>query len=90
MIPTVLLPGLLAGVLLGHRAPGRLLLVGGVVAVLFGLAVGISDDSLSTFAGGTALSAVNVAVGALVGTALRAALSGLLPGDGRPRPSSSR
>ncbi len=71
MIPTLLLVGLLAGGFLAEQRRLRLAVVGAAVSLSWGLAVGLTAASLSTFVGGTALGALNVAVGVVVGAGIR-------------------
>lgn len=83
---------LIAGLLLGgpfHRSPRPALAVALAASVLWGVGVGVANESGTTFVGGTLLAAANVAVGMLVGGVLRAFAAALgqrqLESD-RPRP----
>ena len=68
MIPTVLLAGFVAGVLLHAKAAA---LVGLVCAVLWGLFDVSDSGSFGTFVGGVGLGAVNAAIGVIVGCTCR-------------------
>ncbi|MBT5138361.1 MAG: hypothetical protein HOH36_06245 [Acidimicrobiaceae bacterium] len=67
MLPTHLLAGLIAGVFMRDQPSTRLALTfGGVLAVLWGVVVGIGALSPAVFVGGFLLGVANFAVGAMV------------------------
>lgn len=66
MLPMHLIAGLLLGGLV-HRSPRLAAAVAPAASVLWGVGVGVANESIATFAAGTLLAAVNVALGMLVG-----------------------
>ena len=67
MIPTLLLVGLVVGAFVHDRATVmRAAVIGAVISLLWGVGVGVADDSIETVVGGTVVALANV----LVGTAL--------------------
>ena len=67
MLPVVILEGLGLGALAVTGYRHRYLVALGVgLALVWGLIVGVIDDSVATFAAGTALAVANLAVGAAV------------------------
>jgi uncharacterized membrane protein YqgA involved in biofilm formation len=78
MIPTVLLLGLIVGSLLAQAANRRrrsmIVAAAVLAAVAWGVLVGIGARSLTTFAGGFILASANLALGAVVGGGINAAV----------------
>jgi predicted Co/Zn/Cd cation transporter (cation efflux family) len=86
VIPTAPLAGLIAGGLIGERRTlMRSVVVVVVVPLRWGIIVGVAASSIAVIVGGTALALANVAVGALVGSGVRA----LLRAAGRPAADAS-
>jgi len=71
LIPTLLVVGIVLGVLSQRRLPFRPAVVALIAAaLLWGLAVGIASGSLFIFFGGTGLALVNLIVGAVAGASV--------------------
>lgn len=64
MIPTVLLAGIAAGAVARLRVG---IVVGVVLSLAWGIIVAVGDVGVSTFVGGSCLSAANFAVGSALG-----------------------
>ena len=74
MIPTLLVLGLVLGVLIHDRTSFvrcSAVLVAG--ALVWGLVVGIADREVSTFVGGTAVALANLTAGASLSALIRTA-----------------
>lgn len=85
MIPPLLFVGLVAGVFIRRRRSLRRVVAGCVVvALMFGLGVGMSDGDLGLVAGAAALVLANLTIGSLVGAAIGAALGSLSRRGGAP------
>ena len=73
MIPTLLVVAVVLGLSVPDRASlWRSVAVGAVLAVVWGIVVGVGDTSATTAAGGAALGLANVVVGVAAGAAVRA------------------
>ncbi len=71
MIPTLLVIGMVVGILSQRRLPLRTAVVALVVAaLLWGLAVGIASGAVVIFFLGSGLALVNLIVGAIAGASL--------------------
>lgn len=71
MVPSLLLVGVAAGVLVRDRTSLlRAAVVGGAISALWGIVIGIADASAATAFGGAALGLINVLVGAAVSAAI--------------------
>ena len=80
MIPTVILIGLLLGLLVrDDRSLVSSVAGAGFVALVWAVLVGVSDSSFGTAIGGGALAVVNAGVGGAVGVAIRFGLGGRKP-----------
>lgn len=75
MIPVLFLVGLIAGAYV-HHARRRARLAWVLVSLAWGVMVGLDAGSLRTSVAGTALAALNLLAGRLVGSVLRAPASG--------------
>ena len=72
MIPTLLLVGLVAGTVARPKVAAA---TGVVVAVVWGVLIGVANRDPTTFAAGTGLALANIAVGLSLGVPLHFLLS---------------
>jgi hypothetical protein len=83
VIPTVLLPALIVGLVCKRWQPLALAVV--MLAVIWGLLIALDTaEDLADVLGAVTLGGVNAAIGAAVGSVIRLTATGL----SRPRPSS--
>jgi hypothetical protein len=85
MVPTLILVGLLGGLLVPGGRPGLLPAAGVAAALAWGVGVGVIAGSTATFAGGLVIGAANFFFGAIFGIALRCTLGAASQRLHRPR-----
>lgn len=87
MIPTLLLVGLVGGAFVHDRTSlircSKLCVA---AAVLWGAAVGVAAETITTFLGGAALALANLVFGAVFAAAARCLLGRLFGGRRPPQP----